>query len=585
MSENRFLYQFCSILGAATLVCGTHLFLLATWNWDSATDVEPVTPAVTISIELSNRNRPLEPVAELIAKDQLAGSSARQVALASSVEQLHTSSETPRFTVPTEKQVQVALEDRPHVTAEAHMRDQTPPASASANVSVAQEEQPLITADARMGDPTPPAPVSANASVTLEEQPPITAEARVGNQAEPASASANVSVAREEQPLVTADARIGKQIQPASAIGSVSVALEEQPPTAEALVGGQPLLFSASANGPVSAEPATKDNAADSGSAPDVTPSSSAETAEGGDKSADSTPMQEDAAVPGGESQISQPLLAASSPQKAEAAEPQRPETGDNSSVAQETIRPVLDATQSQDSEQVEDTIQTGSIATAVPNPQQSSLKALLRKGMLKPSTDQARPKLAANPKPAPKLAAKATQHEQTSEVRPRRKPMGSASADKPSLSLTQSQPKRRDAVIAGKEKPALKMATKPNPRHTESSQITPRWKPMALAPADKPSLSLTHSQPKKPEARGYSANIWSALARRKPNAGQRGSTTVTFAIGPAGALRFVRVSQSSGNARLDQLALATVRAAAPFPPPPVLKDGTPAYTIRIDFH
>src|SRR5262249_19901006 len=343
MAENRFLYQFCSILGAATLVCGTHLFLLATWNWDSATDVEPVTPAVTISIELSNRNRPLEPVAELIAKDQLAGSSARQVALASSVEQLDPSSETPRFTVPTEKQVQVALEDRPHVTAEAHMRDQTPPASASANVSVA----------------------------------------------------------REEQPLVTADARIGKQIQPASAIGSVSVVLEEQPPTAEALVGGQPLLFSASANGPVSAEPATKHNAADSGSAPDVTPSSSAETAEGGDKSADSTPMQEDAAVPGGESQISQPLLAASSPQKAEAAEPQRPETGDNSSVAQETIRPVPDATQPQDSEQVEDTIQTGSIATAVPNPQQSSLKALLRKGMLKPSTDQARPKLAANPKPA----------------------------------------------------------------------------------------------------------------------------------------------------------------------------------------
>jgi len=71
--------------------------------------------------------------------------------------------------------------------------------------------------------------------------------------------------------------------------------------------------------------------------------------------------------------------------------------------------------------------------------------------------------------------------------------------------------------------------------------------------------------------------------AEEKPSAGQPGSTTVTFTIGAAGALSFVRVSQSSGNAGLDQLALATVRNAAPFPPPPVLKDGIGAYTIRID--
>ena len=553
MSDNRFLYKFCSLLAAATLVCGTHLFLLATWNWDSATDVKPATPETTISIELSNRKRPVEPVAELeIAKDQLAGSSARPVALASSVEQSDTSRETPRFTASTGEQVQVALEDRPHVTAEAYMGDQTLPDSASANVSVAREEQPLVTADARMGDSTPPASASANVSVALEERPLITADARVGDQAQPASASASVSV---EQPLVTA----------------------------EALVGGQTLPFSVSAN--VSAEPTTKDNAADSGSAPDVTRSSSAETAERRDKSADTTPMHEDAAVPGGERQISQPQLAASSSQKAEAAEPQRPEPVVNSSVAQQTIRSIPNSTQPQDSEQPEDTIQQRApIATAAPNPQQSSLKAPQRKGTLKPSTDKAQPKLAANPKPAPKHAAKATQHEQTSQLGPRPKPMGSAPADKPSLSLKQSQPKRRDAMIAAKQKPAPKRAAKPNPPQTESSQ-TPRWKPMALGPADKPSISLTRSQPKKPDARGYGENIWSALARRKPNAGQRGSTMVTFAIGPAGALRFVRVSQSSGNARLDQLALATVRAAAPFPPPPVLKDGTAAYTIRIDFH
>ena len=107
----------------------------------------------------------------------------------------------------------------------------------------------------------------------------------------------------------------------------------------------------------------------------------------------------------------------------------------------------------------------------------------------------------------------------------------------------------------------------------------------MGLAPPEEPSPSVTAGQPKRLDARSYNAKIWSALARKKLKAGQRGSTTVTFAIGPTGALRFVRVSQSSSNSGLDQLALATVRNAAPFPPPPMLKNGTAAYTIRIDFH
>ena len=100
------------------------------------------------------------------------------------------------------------------------------------------------------------------------------------------------------------------------------------------------------------------------------------------------------------------------------------------------------------------------------------------------------------------------------------------------------AQLKKAPPKLAAKEKPAPTLAAKPSPRQTERSQVWPREKPMGLGPADKPSISLTQ--------------VWSALARKKPNAGQRGSTTVTFAIGPGGALRFVRVSQSSGNARLD---------------------------------
>lgn len=103
----------------------------------------------------------------------------------------------------------------------------------------------------------------------------------------------------------------------------------------------------------------------------------------------------------------------------------------------------------------------------------------------------------------------------------------------------------------------------------------------MALAPADKPSIALSKAPINKPSRTAYAATVWSALARHKPRAGQRGSTTVVFAIGDNGALRTVRVGRSSGNTRLDQLALTTVRNAAPYPPPP---SGAVSYTIRIDF-
>ena len=104
------------------------------------------------------------------------------------------------------------------------------------------------------------------------------------------------------------------------------------------------------------------------------------------------------------------------------------------------------------------------------------------------------------------------------------------------------------------------------------------RWLPMALAPADKP----VAKQPQRLTGPAYSSKVWSALARHKPRAGQSGSATVVFSIGMGGSLNSVSIGKSSGNARIDQLALATVRGAAPFPPPP---SGPASFTIRIDFH
>jgi protein TonB len=110
-----------------------------------------------------------------------------------------------------------------------------------------------------------------------------------------------------------------------------------------------------------------------------------------------------------------------------------------------------------------------------------------------------------------------------------------------------------------------------------------PRWTPMTLAPADKDTVAKPKLEPKRSESMsGYNAKVWSALAHHKPRAGKAGSAIVTFAIGPAGGLRSARISGSSGDTRLDQMALQTVRSAAPFPPPP--NPATASYTIRIYF-
>jgi periplasmic protein TonB len=317
----------------------------------------------------------------------------------------------------------------------------------------------------------------------------------VAEEPAPPSEAPKFIASTEEQPQITAEARAGDQAPVASASVALSVA------------------------------PATKDETAVSGLAPEVTSQAPGETAEhgtedAGDNNADGAAQDGDAVALGEGSEIAQPNQQAPSPRQTEPPQLQQPAPASDAGDAQQPT-PTSD-----------DVEQTASIAFPA----------------VEPKPEQPSP-----PVPLPQRAPKAAM-------------------------------KKASQKLAAKEKPAPKLVAKSDQREKESSQITPRWKPMGLAPADKSSISLMQGQPKKPDAGGYSAKIWSALARKKPNAGQRGSTTVTFAIGPGGSLRLVRVSQSSGNARLDQLALATVRNAAPFPPPPA-KQGAAAYTIRIDFH
>lgn len=112
--------------------------------------------------------------------------------------------------------------------------------------------------------------------------------------------------------------------------------------------------------------------------------------------------------------------------------------------------------------------------------------------------------------------------------------------------------------------------------RKLVDSPPTRQIRPMTLGPAESQTTADQSS-------RSYHKTVWSVLARHKPAAGQRGSASVSFGINAAGGLAFVRIARSSGNVRIDQLALATVRRAAPFPAPPT-KLKTRPYTIRIDF-
>lgn len=147
---------------------------------------------------------------------------------------------------------------------------------------------------------------------------------------------------------------------------------------------------------------------------------------------------------------------------------------------------------------------------------------------------------------------------------------------------------KTADIVVA---QAGQEMSTRAPAQHTEGRNNdvpSRRWRPMALAPADAetpapPKLSSPAPKQAPVSAAAHRSKVWSALARAKPRAGARGSATVTFTIGANGALRGARVAKSSGNAKIDQMALATVRKAGPFPPPG-LKSGAASYTIRMDF-
>lgn len=75
-----------------------------------------------------------------------------------------------------------------------------------------------------------------------------------------------------------------------------------------------------------------------------------------------------------------------------------------------------------------------------------------------------------------------------------------------------------------------------------------------------------------------YASRVRAKILSRRPGSAGYGTTVVSFGLTTSGGLQYVRVARSSGNSGLDQKALASVRGASPFPPPP---NGAKASQLR----
>lgn len=84
-----------------------------------------------------------------------------------------------------------------------------------------------------------------------------------------------------------------------------------------------------------------------------------------------------------------------------------------------------------------------------------------------------------------------------------------------------------------------------------------------------------------------YGRLVWARIAAHRPK-GLRlaGHTEVSFTIESDGTLQATQIVRPSGNAELDRLALHTVHAAAPYPPPPPALGPQPlTFEISFAFH
>ena len=139
--------------------------------------------------------------------------------------------------------------------------------------------------------------------------------------------------------------------------------------------------------------------------------------------------------------------------------------------------------------------------------------------------------------------------------------------------------------ALATKEPaPAAEAPTPPAPPPQPAPVATPAAAPVLTAPLSAPARARLAAREPAPaaslavssaEAAAYQSNVLGRISAQKryPEAAREraahGVAVIRFSIDASGQLGGLTISQSAGDPILDAEALATVRRASPFPPPP----------------
>jgi protein TonB len=109
---------------------------------------------------------------------------------------------------------------------------------------------------------------------------------------------------------------------------------------------------------------------------------------------------------------------------------------------------------------------------------------------------------------------------------------------------------------------------------------------PQAITPLAAPSLTSLPDKSHDENLRQYGAMIWQRIIAHKPRGIHRhGTALITFLLNKQGQIQSISMARSSGDALLDARAMAAIKAASPFDPPPTdLRAEELTFTIPFDF-